>query len=1191
MKVIVNRFARKFMLMLAGVAVLSAISALGQVIKGSISGTVVDAQDAVIAGAQVKATQIDTGAVFTATSDGSGLFRINLIPAGNYKVEITAQGFRTAVQSNVQVTAGADMGLGSVRLTVGGATETVEVTDTAPLVEASQAQVTNTFSGVALQEFAGVQENEGLDTLALFVPGVASSRDNGFSNSNGGQGFSSNGLRGRNNDQEIDGQNNNDNDVGGAALFLSDPNWVQQYVITTNNFGPEYGRNAGSVVNVITKSGGNAWHGSIYGNENNSDLNSLTSLEKNVPVNGVALSGPPRANDEFAGFTIGGPVVKNRFFLFGGFNQEITSSNTVYASGLLTPTPAGLGTLAGCFPTGPSAAAVNALTHFGPAGITAGNPSFSNLTTLAPSQADGCAGVQAGTVSRVLPTPIHTYDFVTRADLQFDHDTITGRYLYNRSTFFNLNDNGAAGYTFNEPALSQAVLLSETHSFSPRMANELRGSFDRENVQFAGSLAGTEPSLNNLNQAISQIAFTDPGFLGFGENAGFPQGRFVNTWQIQDNWSYIWGKHQIKAGVNWTYQQSPENFLPFQNGLFVYGDQNGNPGGGLSGLLANRPLEVLGAIGNPELGLKEYDTFGYIGDDWKIRPNLTLNLGITYTYYGQPANQLNTLDTANETGPNPLFNPALPLSVRVAPKIASYNTAIGPSFGFAYSPQWGGFLTGHGKTVIRGGYRLLYDPPYYNIYLNNYGGAPNILQTAVFPTAGQPLLLPAVPTGQNSFASIGSAFPVGQLDPRTLPETAIPNDFRADQVHEWSLGIQREVTHNSAFEIRYVGNHAGKLFQTVDQNPFVGTAAQPGLAQFFPNLVPAGVTACTTPGAVGFGRENCNEGIIVSRNNTGFSNYNALQTQYRATNLFKQLTLNASYTYSKTLDNVSEIFGTGSAGSSLALSQNPFNTRGAEYSNSGIDFPNAFTINFVEQLPFFKEQHGFIGHLLGGWGFSGDYIWESGQTYTPFESALANATSLGDFFDLGIINQVFGGVGIARPFLGSPNAPVNTVGIFAGDACTFFGASSAACGVPANQLISLNSLNGAGQAVNVTNGQVHFIANTGIAQSLFGTPFGNAPRNALRDARTNTANFTFTKSMKLSERAAFEFRASFLNVFNHANFQGVVPQLENAGLAAFGAPFATPSRDIDAFTGATDAIPGQTLAASRRIFFGGTLTF
>ena len=195
------------------------IPAAGQLVQGAIAGTVADQQGAVVAGAQVKATNIATGVSRTAVTDNSGLFRFSLIPAGTYKLEITAKGFKTGVQSSVLVGAGQDASVGTIKLTVGEVTNTVEVSAEAPLIETTNAQVTNTFAGTALQTFAGIQENQGLDNLALFVPGVNSSRDLGFSNTNGGSGFAVNGLRGRNNDQQIDGQNNNDNSAGafGAA--------------------------------------------------------------------------------------------------------------------------------------------------------------------------------------------------------------------------------------------------------------------------------------------------------------------------------------------------------------------------------------------------------------------------------------------------------------------------------------------------------------------------------------------------------------------------------------------------------------------------------------------------------------------------------------------------------------------------------------------------------------------------------------------------------------------------------------------------------------------------------------------------------------------------------------------------------------------------------------------------------------
>ncbi|HEY2497088.1 MAG TPA: carboxypeptidase regulatory-like domain-containing protein [Candidatus Angelobacter sp.] len=1194
----------KIILVASCLALLWSVPSFGQVLKGSISGTAVDQQGAVVSGAQVKATNTETANVLTTTTDNSGTFHFNLIPAGNYKVEVSAQNFKTSVQNNILVSAGRDSGLGTIKLTVGEASTTVEVTADTPLIETTQAQVTNTFSGTALTNFAGIQENQGLDNLALFVPGVVSSRDNNFSNTNGGGGFSVNGLRGRNNDQEIDGQNNNDNTIGGPSLFVSDPEFVSQYVIITNNFGPEYGRNAGSVVNLITKSGTNDWHGSIYENENNRYLNSMTSTQK-----ANNLTQPPRSNDEFGGFTIGGPLVKNRAFLFGGFDQEILTASTLYSTGLLTPTPAGLATLAGCFPTGPSANAVSALTRFGPYGVTAGNPTPGNITNTDitdPTGATTCPGVQIGTVSRVLPTPFHGFNFVTKEDITLGgSDSLSARYIFNRGNFFNTDDNGAAGYVINVPALSQALLLSETHNFSSRMVNELRVGFDRLNLEFGGSSIGNEPTAGQIfaPNVLADVIFRDGATLGFGVNAGLPQGRVVNTWQVQDNWNYVLGKHALKAGVNWTRQQSPSIFLPFVNGGYFFNS--------LNDFVNNNPVFDIIEQGNPELGLKEYDTFFYVGDDWKIGRNLTLNLGVTYSYFGAPYNQLHDLGVAQQTGPNPFWDTTLPLSITTPPTVAPFKNGIGPSFGFAYNPQWGGFLTGNGKTTIRGGYRLSYDPSFYNIISNNYGNAPSTLQALIFGTAagGDPATqMPAVPTGPNVRAALVPLIStLGPLDPRALGESFVSPNFRPDQVQSWSLGIERELTKNSALEVRYVGNHASQLFNSVNGNPFVAD-----LAAQFPNLVPAGVTPCPTSQAfdgattqTAVGRVNCNQGVTSFRNNSGYSNYQGLQTEFRANNLFHQMTVRAGYTFSKTLDNVSEIFSTGGAGSTTSLAQNPFNISGAEYSISGLDIPHTFSLEVVEQLPFFKEQHGFVGHVLGGWSMSGSYIWESGQPFTPIDSLFANpvsqgGTANGDFFDAGFLGQF--GSSTARPFLGNKSAPVDSVGIFQGDACTEFvptpqQAASPLCAAGAAQtLISLNNLNAAQNNRNVpfdpthytpvavTNSQVRYIANTGIAETVFGTPFGNTPRNIGRDAPLNFLNASVTKAIKFNERASFELRFTALNALNHANFTTVDPNLENAGSGLFGSGFALPQ-----LTG--DSIPGSNLAASRRFYFGGTFRF
>lgn len=1186
------------------VTLLWCAEAVGQVQRGSVSGTAADTQGAVIKGAQVKLTDTGTGVSTTTTTDDAGLFRFNLVPAGTYKVEITAQGFKTTVQSNILVSPSQDTGLGTIKLSVGDTGTTVEVTAEAPLVESTQAQVTNTFTSEALTAFAGVQANEGLDNVALYVPGISSSRDNNFSNVNGGEGFSSNGLRGRNNDQQIDGQNNNDNSVAGPSLFVSDPEWASQYVLVTNNFGPEYGRNSGSVVNIITKGGGKNWHANVYGYYNNSWFNAMTNFQKNFDTNpdGSPLTKPPRLSDEFTGVQVGGPIMKDKMFIAGGFNQQYTATNTPFTSTGITPTPAGLAALASCFPIGPGAQALAAVTQFGPYGVTGGNP-FPVNTALSPivnGVVTACPAATFGQVGRVLSTPFSAYDFYVRGDRQWTSDSVIMRYIYNKSTFNNLDDGlqgASVGYPFNEPALSQAALVSWNHNFTSRMINELRLAYGRVNVTFGGnSIGNTIPPPSQLSSALTEVTFQNTANnVGFGPNNVFPQGRIVNTFQAQDNWNYLWGKHTFKAGANWTYQQSPNTFLPNINGTFRFADWNA--------FFANTPNRIQVANGVSELGFKEYDTFLYAGDDWKATRNLTVNLGITWTYYGQPANLLNQITVAQQTNPaTRLWNPSLPLSVTTNPVIPTIWTSFGPSAGFAWSPQGGGVLTGNGKTVIRGGYRLLFDPPYYNIYLNVATSAPQVfLQSTTGATAaGIPLL--AVPTGPNVRNQLAPTLQKGIFDPQTFNQTTITPNFSPDQVSTWSFGLQREITKNSAFEVRYVGNHALHLFQSVDGNPFTAD-----LLASFPQFVPPGTGSCPATAQVGpfgpsgptdIGRAVCGPGVLRQRTNTGFSHYNAVQAEVRTNNLFNQLTTRIGYTFSKTSDNVSEIFSTGVAGNTIAFPQNPTQPVNGEYSFSGLDFPNTFTVTAVWSPGFFKQQHSFLGSFAGGWSISGNYLFQTGQRYTPAQaSELAVATASGNFYDSAFIGA-FVGADTARPFLGNNAAPVTSIGIFALDACNLFGSVGPGgpepiCNgsIPNNQLISLNAINQTGAGLTtapvlVNNNQVRFIMNGGEAQSIFGTPFGNMPRNPVQDARSNIFNAAVYKNFKLTERAAFEFRFSVVNVLNHPNFQSIDPFVEDAGnFGAFNG-FGNPQ--------VSNTSPGFIdfpSSASRRLVFGGVFRF
>jgi len=1159
---------------------LASTLSLAQVSKGSISGSVVDPSGAVVGGAEIKATQVSTGQSTTTTSDNSGLFKIPLLATGTYSIQISKTGFRAASIRAIEVNPGVDSGLGSVKLELGAATETVEVSAATPLVETTQAQVTATFGETFLNNIPGIQENQGLDNLAILLPGVSMSRDLGMANSNG-VGFTVQGLRGRNNDQQVDGQNNNDNSVAGPGIFVADTNFVDQYQVTTNNFGPEYGRNSGSVVNIITKSGTNTWHGAIYGTISNSVLTTLTNQQRNT-VWGNSLTKPPRFNDEFTGGTIGGPWVKNKIFFFGGFDNEIVSSKTVYGNGALTPTPQGISQLSACFPGSTSMAALAA---YGPYGVGGGNPTalgtpttfyFDNApvnNTTDPNSFAPACGYQLAGVQRTLPDGSHQYNWVAKLDIDAGQDKVYGRYLFQKLVFFNTDQGqAAAGYPVSVPSLGQGLQLGWTHKITDRMLNELRASVGRQNVQFGGNTIGTVALDSGISEGLANVSFRSGSLLGYGPGTTFPQGRIVNTYQVQDNWSYLFGKHQFKAGANITIQKSPNTFLPNINGQYIYTDWGA--------YAANTPVVTNITSGNPKLDFVEHDSFFYFGDDWKVSNQLTLNLGLTYSYYGQPANLFHNNDQRQQTGGQPYWDPSLPSSVTVFPSLPSPKNSWGPSVGFAYAVAHGGRLLGEGKTVFRGGYRLAYDPPFYNIYTNIATSAPQVLAQTITP--GQPM--PAGPTGPNVRADLASFLTFGVQDPRNFNQTAVVRNFRPDRVHSWSFGIQRELGAHSAAELRYVGNHGQNLFQSINDNPYVGcgdagcinpltgAAETPGLADavaagvFSSRLLPAGVTPCPAASAVvanAIGRENCALGIVRQRTNTAYSDYNGLQAEFRTTNLFKQLTMRANYTWSKTTDNASEIFGTFGAGGTVAFSQNPFNYTSAEHGISGLDFPQTFTLSFNEDIPAFRSQRGILGHILGGWSLAGSYIIQSGQAFTPVEISSAYALSPYDISDVnGFLGGFNSGLDTARPFLSNPNAPAAAVGIYAADACGFFGnaANPAICSATPNTLFDYSALNASGGATanTVSANQERFILNAYQAQQVYGTPFGTAPRNSLRNYWTNTGNFQVSKTSNWGERVRLVWHMSMVNVFNHPNYASIDPFVEDAGLVGLGTGFANP---------------------------------
>src|SRR6266581_4659103 len=540
--------------LLAGAACLFlAAAAFSQgIATGSMSGTVTDATGAIVPGAKVTAVNMATNQTFAGETNDAGIVALRSLPPGNYKVTITIKNFRTVGLENVEVVVGQDSSLGSIKLELGQVGETILVESGTPLVETGTSQVTTSFNTKAV---ADLPLSGSFDALALFIPGVADSGDNSFSNNNGAS-FSSNGLRGRSNNFQIDGQSNNDNSVAGPSIFLGNQDALEEVSVITNDFGVEYGRASGSVVNYVTKSGSNEIHGSGFEYYEGSFADSHANQEKNpvfgfcAPVNpaaGCTPVGPiPGFVENKFGGSIGGPIKRDKaWFFFTPYFDRQRSAGSPSTSSTLTPTPTGLTQLAAAFPGNRAVAALNAI---GPYAVKTGNPQASGqVKPTAVTDGTTTATIDFAAVTRNVPSLFNDREFTGRVDLQItSKDRLGSRYIFQQNILTGATGRFAAGAWVDIPARDQQIELDWTHTFSGKFMNQVRYSFSRAGFGFEG---GSFPTCvrATINACPTGISFQD-NEVNFGVQNNLPQGRTINNTQIQDNASILRGKHTFKVG-------------------------------------------------------------------------------------------------------------------------------------------------------------------------------------------------------------------------------------------------------------------------------------------------------------------------------------------------------------------------------------------------------------------------------------------------------------------------------------------------------------------------------------------------------------------------------------------------------------------------------------------------------------------
>ena len=1243
----------RVMASLFAVVFLTATMALSQT-TGTVVGVVRDPNGAVVVGANVTVTNTETNVSRTTTTSDEGLYRVtNLIPGQAYRVEVSATGFAAQTVNNVDVRLASEAAV-NVDLTVAGGTGTVNVTSDTPLISTTQNQLSTSYSQQQLQQLP--YNGGSIDNLALLTPGISTPGDADFTN---GVGISANGNRGRSNNFQLDGQDNNDNSVAGPTLTITNPEAVGDYQVTTNNPSAEFGRNAGAQVNVITRSGTNNFHGALFEFYQGNKLNARNNIEKQagqaysfLANNGFSnLAGLASRNGQnifsanrFGG-ALGGPIVKNKAFFFATYQQDVENGEqdtSNLGTGGITFTP---GSVQSAIAAGlPGAISILGNTNVGGGPTSVANAGqFIVVPALVDTNGDGIVDAFANGVNsfgnrftvseiicnvtvaagascpaanrvplftgeaiRIAPLKNREYQFITREDINLtDKDSIVARYIFDRTRFPNSPATGSflAGAFFDVPSRNDNLGVTYTRTISSRFVNEARVNYSYLNVLFGdpnGTLPAPTISFNGQRDIAGNF-----NSLGFGTANNLPQSRKVKVLQEQDTVRATLGNHAISVGVDLRQQKVDNFFLPNFLGGYRFGSGGTLPAGtfftatgtqrtsatGFENLLLGRPNRVNFALGNPRIKTDQNDYFYFIQDDFRVKPSLTLNLGLRYEYSSTPFNPI--IDQVNAREANPataIFNTSFDISTRTAQRLKTDKNNFAPRVGFAYTPNlkflggpFGNFFDKH-QTVLRAGFGIAYDPSFFNIVLNTVTAAPYAASGTITQTPGAAgsVTFPFLP---NTTAQLNLTPGTNGGDPRLFNQTRVDPNFYNPYTMQYSVGIQQEVAKNSVFEVRYVGSRIVGQYQTVNGNPNVSVlnniAQCFGLAPgAFSNGIVAGAPASTTtgacnntgfqtrPGTNGNSRLDPSFGAVRLRNNGATATYNGLQTRFDTR--FSNLVFNANYTFSKTIDNASEIFSTFAGGQSIAIPQNPFDSTKGERGLSAFDQRHNFTTNFVYELPFYRNQKGLVGKALGGFQFSGIVRLASGRPYTPVEV-------FGDY-DLGF-DGAFLGAGPLRPFGGNPNAPNGTIAFGYGAACyILFGGPECNNAQPGNFII-YNTLKAGSTGVVVANAAAAqqqarliyndagllanfsssgFAASDFEALSYFKTPFGDVGRNTFTGNNFYTVNLAVFKTTHINERMRLEFRAEAANLFNARNFGVPDAVTEDADFGNFVGSFQNP---------------------------------
>lgn len=1040
-----------FVLMAMLFTLFSTVSA--QTSRGTVTGSVTDSNGGAVAGATVELTHKGTNQSRTTSTNEAGIYRFDAVDLGDYGLKITAQGFRAYSLTGVAIQANRIATL-DVTLETGGTEIVVEVNaGTEEILQKSDSVRGGNFDNREITKLPLGNLNP--YQIGRLLPGVIlPAGTTNFGNS-GSSGFSINGSRPRGNNYLLDGVENNDISVTGPAVAPNNEDAIAEVSIQTGLFSSEFGRAGGGVFNQITKSGTNGLHGTARWLYLSQAFNALTNGNRNAN-----LKSPPVFNENIFGGTFGGPIKKEKTFFFGAAQWDRRRATQNFP-GFVVPTANGLTRLRQLFPEGANPRLDLYLNSFtGLIGVT-------NPTQVALGRAPGSTvdrgSIEFGGIGIPSPAIDNSRQFQGRVDHTITDDhRLSFRYIFDDSIATPSNITNP-GFIQDFNGRSQNFLASYTWVISPTMTNELRGSFGRISFDFPISDKSVE-------EAFSQPRIDIQGITAFGVATNIPQFRIANNYLVQDTMSKVMGTHTFRVGGEYLRQVARQRPPFVERGVFNFLGTGGFTGfanfvDNFSGFRATATKNFGDPVYHPNLDRISL----FFQDTWKVTLGLTLTLGMRYENFGQPANNAFRFPAIN-------LDPATFLTPN---KVARDNNNFGPVIGFAWTPRFEsgplGFLFGSDKAVLRGGYQISYDTFFNNLLSNIAADTPNTIATTF------------------TDASAGSAATSrGTADyfPGRLPATArvpTPLDSQTSLFHpnirnpytqRFSFGIQRQLAGRMMVDASYVGSLGRKLFVTEDVNPLIAGVRR------FPQL---GIRRMRTNGS------NSAYHALQLRVDKGFSHGFQVQT---------------SYTWSKNIDNNSEVFATTNSGSALASV--PVFQGGLVLDRALSDFDrrHVFTVGYVWEVP--GPKQGVLGHIVGGWQFAGTTVFQSGAPYTLVNGSDRN----GDGVNTG-----------DRPDIGNPNAPRNTRAVIV---------SSATCGTGLRNPDTLQC---------VTANDVFVVQGAGFPNAR------TIGRNTERSKRVANFDTSLFKVFSLGERFKLEYRLESFNTFNHQQFTGV-PDRSVAGSLA-----------------------------------------